>query len=117
MRVPKIIGWPLWKLKLATQAWVRHKDGRQTTKYFFPCWKLEDFEVPEANEQRRETMKAHIEVRKAKNKEWFFRAKAANGKILAHSETYKTRAGALKGVNALIKAAKHVVIKSNPERR
>jgi uncharacterized protein YegP (UPF0339 family) len=42
-------------------------------------------------------MKGKFEVYKSKG-QWYFRLKASNGEIIADSEGYKTKQGALKGV-------------------
>lgn len=41
---------------------------------------------------------------KSSNGQWFFTIKAKNGAKIATSETYKTRAGCIKGIKAAIKA-------------
>lgn len=46
--------------------------------------------------------KFFINVLKNKNGAWFWRLKARNGKILAHSEAYSSKAKALKTVESLI---------------
>lgn len=43
--------------------------------------------------------------KKSKDGQWFFTIRATNGKKIATSETYKTRAGCIKGIKAAIKAA------------
>lgn len=40
-----------------------------------------------------------IEIRENKSKEWWFRIKGINGKIIASSETYKRRAYCLRIAN------------------
>lgn len=46
-------------------------------------------------------MKPKFEIFKAKNRQYYFRLKAKNGKIIAQSEGYMTKASALKGIAAL----------------
>ena len=46
-----------------------------------------------------------FEIFKTKD-EWYFRLKAANGEIVASSEGYKTKQGAMKGVASVQKNAK-----------
>ena len=54
-------------------------------------------------------MKGHFEVFRSKN-QWYFRLKAANGEIIADSEGYKTKQGALKGVASVqLNASKALV--------
>lgn len=43
-----------------------------------------------------------IEIKRAKNKEYFFIVKARNGKTLVTSETYKRKASAYKAIRAVI---------------
>lgn len=45
--------------------------------------------------------KARFELFKGKDKKWFFRLKATNGKIIAQSEGYNRRASALKGIQSV----------------
>jgi len=42
-----------------------------------------------------------IIIQRAENGQFFFHVKGKNGKIIAHSETYKRKAGVLKGIKAL----------------
>ena len=42
-----------------------------------------------------------FEIEQGRNKKWFWRLKAANGKILAHSEIYSSKAKALQTVESL----------------
>lgn len=42
-----------------------------------------------------------IEIEKGKNKKWFWRLISANGKTLAHSETYSSKAKALETIQIL----------------
>jgi len=44
-----------------------------------------------------------IEIRKSKDKQQYFVVKAANGRILVQSETYKTEAALKKGVLSMRK--------------
>ena len=44
-----------------------------------------------------------IEIFKDKKKEYRFRVKARNGKIIAQSESYKTKKSCEKGIKSLIK--------------
>jgi len=50
-------------------------------------------------------MKRHgrIEEFKGKRGQWYFRVRAANGKIVAQSEGYKTRHGMRRGVAAMVR--------------
>ena len=43
-------------------------------------------------------------VFKGKDKQWYWHVTAKNGKIVAQSEGYTTKAGAQKGLKALVKA-------------
>ena len=46
-----------------------------------------------------------IQLHKSEDgKQWFYIVKASNGKTLCHSETFKTKASALKSIAALKKA-------------
>ena len=49
------------------------------------------------------TKKGIAEVRQDKRKNWFFRFKALNGRILSHSESYKIKVSAEKGRLASLK--------------
>lgn len=42
-----------------------------------------------------------IEIIKTKNRQYSFRVRAKNGKILCHSETYRTKRGCVNGIGAL----------------
>jgi len=46
-----------------------------------------------------------FEVYQAANSQWAWRLKSANGEIVAQGETYKTKAGALRGVKAVTRLA------------
>ncbi len=48
-------------------------------------------------------MKGKFEVFKGKNRQWYFRLKARNGKIISQSEGYKTLRGALIGIRTVKK--------------
>ena len=48
-------------------------------------------------------MAAAFEIKLAKNKEFYFNLKAANGEVILTSETYKTRAGAKNGITSVTK--------------
>lgn len=48
---------------------------------------------------------AKFEIYQDARGEWRFRLKAGNGEIVATGESYPTRAGALKGVEAVKRAA------------
>jgi uncharacterized protein YegP (UPF0339 family) len=50
-------------------------------------------------------MPASFELKKAANGEHFFNLKASNGEVILTSETYKARAGALNGIEAVRKNA------------
>ena len=50
-------------------------------------------------------MAAKFEIYQDARGEWRFRLKAGNGEIVATGESYPTRAGALKGVEAVKRAA------------
>ncbi|WAC47363.1 YegP family protein [Asticcacaulis sp. SL142] len=47
-----------------------------------------------------------FEVFPTVNAQYYWRAKAANGRILCHSENYTTRQAAVDGVNSLIRNIK-----------
>ena len=46
-----------------------------------------------------------FEIRRAMSNQWYFVLKAANGRIIATSETYKTRAGVSNGINSVMNHA------------
>ena len=48
-------------------------------------------------------MAAAFEIKRAKNKEFYFNLKAVNGEVILTSETYKTRAGAKNGIKSVKK--------------
>ena len=48
-------------------------------------------------------MAAIYEIKRAKNKEFYFNLKAPNGEIVLTSETYKTRGGAKNGIESVRK--------------
>lgn len=50
-----------------------------------------------------------IVIKQSTDKQYYFIVKAANGKVLMTSETYKRRANAMKGIKALKKAVKQVI--------
>lgn len=43
-----------------------------------------------------------FEIHEAVNKEFYFLVRAANGEIIATSETYTTKQNCIKGINAVI---------------
>lgn len=55
-----------------------------------------------------------FQIYQAANGLWAWRLKAGNGEIVAHGETYQTRAGALRGVKTVIRAASVAVIVCDP---
>lgn len=54
-----------------------------------------------------------IVIKRATDHQWFYVVKAANGKVLLTSETYRRRRNALKGIAALKKAMKNVKVKED----
>ena len=48
-------------------------------------------------------MAAAYEIKRAKNKEFYFNLKATNGEIILTSETYKSRTGARNGIKSIQK--------------
>lgn len=53
-------------------------------------------------------MAAKVEIfQSIKNKEWHFRVKSNNGKIIAQSEGYKRKCGAENGYDSLLKALRY----------
>lgn len=48
-------------------------------------------------------MAAAFEIKRAKNKQFYFNLKAANGEIILTSETYKSRTGAKNGIASVRK--------------
>ena len=42
-----------------------------------------------------------FQIYRTKNKEWCFRIRASNGRILCHSETYKRKSGAMKAIQSI----------------
>ena len=46
-------------------------------------------------------MAASFEIKQAKNKQFYFNLKAANGEVILTSETYKTRGGAKNGIESV----------------
>lgn len=51
-----------------------------------------------------------IVIKQSADGQWYFIAKAANGKTLVQSETYKRKRSAYKGIAALKKAVKGKVV-------
>lgn len=51
--------------------------------------------------------KPKFELHRASDRQWYFVLKAANGKVVATSETYTTRAGAMNGIVAVRDAAEY----------
>ena len=51
-----------------------------------------------------------FEINQDKKKEWRFRLKSSNGRIIATSEGYKTSNGCLKGVYAVMDTAEYARI-------
>ncbi|MFC1405775.1 MULTISPECIES: DUF1508 domain-containing protein [Streptacidiphilus] len=56
-------------------------------------------------------MSAHFEVYEDKANQWRFRLKAGNGETVASGEGYPTKAVAIKGVEAVKRAAAEADIK------
>ena len=56
-------------------------------------------------------MSAHFEVYEDKAHQWRFRLKAGNGEIVAVGESYPTKAVAIKGAEAVKRAAAEADIK------
>ena len=48
-------------------------------------------------------MAASYEIKRARNKQYYFDLKAANGEVVLTSEMYKTRAGVNKGIESVTK--------------
>lgn len=48
-------------------------------------------------------MAAAFEIKRAKNKQFYFNLKAINGEVILTSETYRTRAGARNGIKSVQK--------------
>jgi len=55
-------------------------------------------------------MMSKFVIFKDKKKEWRFNLKAKNGKIIATSEGYKKKGGAINGAISVMKNAEHAVI-------
>jgi uncharacterized protein YegP (UPF0339 family) len=49
-----------------------------------------------------------IKVFKGDDGQWYWHVKAKNGKIVAQSEGYKTKHGALNGAKALVKSVRRI---------
>jgi len=56
-----------------------------------------------------------IEIFRDRLRQWRFRMVAGNGQIIAQSEGYTRRAGALKGISVLRRAHLCAVVYQNPE--
>ena len=48
-------------------------------------------------------------LKRARNGEWYWTLVAANNRVLATSETYKRRAGAVNGIDAATLAVAHLL--------
>ena len=55
-------------------------------------------------------MPAQFEVYEDERREWRFRLRAPNNKIIAQGEGYKTKAGSLKGVERVRKYAPDAIL-------
>jgi uncharacterized protein len=53
--------------------------------------------------------KAKFQLKKLENNEYHFVLKAANNEVIAQSETYETKQGAEKGIEAIIKAVEEII--------
>ena len=53
-------------------------------------------------------MAAAYEIKRAKNKQFYFNLKAANGEIVLTSEMYKSRTGAANGIDSVRKTVRTV---------
>ncbi len=58
-------------------------------------------------------MKPHFEYWKSDNGQWYFRARAGNGKIVAQSEGYTRKANCLNGIKAVCVATGGRIIEVN----
>ena len=51
-----------------------------------------------------------FEIFKGKSRQWYFRLKAANGKIICQSEGYTTKQGAVKGCKSVVNTAEYAIV-------
>ena len=71
-----------------------------------PTWRgMTDLEKEEVK-----PMTAKFELFQGADEQWYFNLKANNGKVIAQSEGYRRRTGALKGIAAIKKVAREAKI-------